>query len=198
MSLPIWSGCFVIKAACVFTNQMSPYASLINPLKKKKWLSIYTCRRTTIQSFINLVIILFESYLPWYCDTSVKKFFLKICCTFFSLYFVFRLVKANQNGKVSSCIFKAEEVRLPDIQWWGEENNLTGKLHEVRKRLEYWLWVVSVSISQDSIDFTWVKCYSSHALEQSPQFPEDFYVSDICLLIVHSRYMCLVIFMKSL
>lgn len=40
---------------------------------------------------------------------------------------------------------------------------------------------------QDSVDFTWVKCYSSHALEQSPLFLGGLYVLDICLLIVQSR-----------
>lgn len=53
----------------------------------------------------------------------MKKSFLRICCTFFHLYFVFTLVKARQNGKVSSCILKAEEVRLLEIHR-GEEKRM--------------------------------------------------------------------------
>lgn len=45
----------------------------------------------------------------------MKNFFLRICSTFCHLYFVLTLIKAKRNGKVSSCIFKAEEIRLLEI-----------------------------------------------------------------------------------
>lgn len=56
---------FVMKACLYFHKPNVPICkSYETRFKKKKKLSINTCRRTPKQSFINLVIILFEIDLP--------------------------------------------------------------------------------------------------------------------------------------